>query len=121
MASDADFQRTKRLLRQRIGRLRRRIDGRVHRLGRQGRRLASWKTYVTRYPAYAVLVALGFGLAASAGLRRGALTRTLGLLLLRRATGKTVDAILAELKAVWTEAAPDRPPSDAEGADHGRS
>lgn len=112
MASDSELQRTKRLLRQRIGRLRRRIDGRVHRLGHEGRRLASWKTYVVRYPIYAVVAALGFGLAASAGLRRGVVTRTLGIRLARMAARKTMDAILRELKAVWSEANRRQGPAD---------
>jgi hypothetical protein len=121
MAFELDTPPNKRLLRLRIARLRRRIDGRVHGLGGQGRRLASWKTYVTRYPAYAVLAALGLGLTASAGLGKGGWTRMLGLLVVRRAARHSVDAVFAELKAIWADAAGAAEPAEPEGDDHGRS
>lgn len=118
--SSADIQHAKRLLRLRIGRLRRRIDGRIHGLQGQGRRLASWKTYATRYPVYAALVATGLGLAVAAGFRRGAWLRLLGRQLTRRAAGNMVDSVFAELKAIWDEASPGQRPANSEGADHGR-
>jgi hypothetical protein len=121
MAPDAEFERSKRVVRLRIARLRRRIDGRVHGLQTQGRRLTSWKTYVSRYPGCAVLAALGLGLATSAGLRRGGWSRMLGLQLARRASRNILNAVFAELGALWSEAAPDRAPDDPDGADHGRS
>lgn len=64
----AEQERTRRDLRLRIGRLRRRIDGRIHATRRKAQRLASWRTYVKRYPGSAVTAALGVGLALSAGL-----------------------------------------------------
>ena len=121
MANDVDPQRTRRLLRLRIGRLRRRLDGRAHALKREGRRLASWRTYVTLYPAYAVLVALGLGMTASGGWLRGGWTRLFGLKLIRRAAGKTVDSVFDELKAIWADATPDERAGDSDGAGHGRS
>jgi len=120
MAPDANPDRTKRLLRRKIARLRRRIDGRVHGLESQKRRLTSWKTYVGRYPGYAVLAALGFGLTVSAGLGRGGWTRMLGLQLTRRAARHIVQGVFAELGAIWSEAAPRQAPDDSDGADHGR-
>lgn len=121
MATDAEFERNKRLLRLRIARLRRRMDGRVHGLQAQGRRLASWKTYVRRYPGYAVLAAAGLGLAFSAGLRRGGWTRMLGLQLVRRASRGVLAGVVAELGGLWSEATPERAPHKPDGADHGRA
>ena len=69
MARDVEFIRQRRVLRLRIARLRRRLDGRVHGLASQGRRLTSWRTYVARFPGYAALAAVGLGLAVSVGLR----------------------------------------------------
>ena len=120
MAPDAESERTRRLLRLKIARLRRRIDGRVHGLEGQGRRLTSWKTYVSRYPGYAVLAALGLGLTASAGLGRGGWTRMLGLQLTRRAARNILQGLFAELGTIWSEAAPRQAPDDSDGADHGR-
>ena len=65
-----ELQATNRRLRLRIGRLRRRIDGRLHSMQREGRRLVSWKTYVRNYPGSTVMAALGAGLALSAGVQR---------------------------------------------------
>ena len=121
MATDVDSLRTKRLLRARIARLRRRIDGRVHGLDRHRRRLTSWRTYVRRYPSYAVLAALGFGLTLSAGLGRGGWTRLVGLHLVRRMVHRTVDAVMEEIKGIWADSAPAEPNTDLDGADDGRS
>ena len=119
MARDVESERARRQLRLRIGRLRRRIDGRAHALKKEGRRLTSWRTYVTQYPAYAILAALGVGLTASAGLTSGAWTRWLGLHLFRRAANSTADALVGELRALWDESAPGEHDTRCDGADHG--
>jgi hypothetical protein len=121
MTANVDPQRAKRRLRLRIARLRRRIDGRVHRLDRQRRRLTSWKTYVRRYPAASLLIAVGLGLTASVGLGRGRWMRMLGLQLVRRAGRSMLDALAAEWSAVWTDAAPNHQPADADCASDGES
>ena len=54
-----DLLRRKRDLRLRIGRSRRRIDGRLHAIRGGTRELLSWRTYVVRYPAAALTAALG--------------------------------------------------------------
>ena len=121
ITANPDPVRRKRLLRLRIARLRRRVDGRAHRLRREGRRLASWKTYVRRYPAYFLLIAAGLGLTASAGLGRGRWLRLLALQVVGRAGRSLFGTVAAELSSVWDAAAP-RPPSCPAGQDpHGES
>ena len=121
MTTDVDQQRTKRELRLRIGRLRRRIDRRVRSVRTQGQRLASWRTYVERYPGYTLLAALGAGLAASAGLGRGGWPALLGRQLARRTAAKAVDLGWEELKGLWAASAPDKPSTESTGAEDGRS
>ena len=105
---DLEADRRKRELRLRIGRLRRRLDARARATQRHGARLASWRTYVRRYPGYAVLAALGLGLSASAGLSRGRWARLLGMRLVRRVGNRAGDRLWQEVQRVWTELAPGR-------------
>ncbi|MFH1920408.1 MAG: hypothetical protein ABIP48_11050 [Planctomycetota bacterium] len=118
MTLSIDHQRAKRALRLRIGRLRRRIDRRVRSLEREGRRLASWRTYVERFPAQAVLAAFGFGLAASSGLAAG-WSRLLGRHLTHRALDKAVSGVWHEFEQLWAESAPSRTTPDESGAENG--
>ena len=101
--------------------MRRRIDGRVRSIGRQGRRLASWRTYVRRYPGYTVLAALGLGLSAGGGLGRGGWARYAGLHLVRRMVNEVVDQLTGEIRQVWAAAAPDEHSTESDGAEDGRS
>jgi len=117
---DIDDRRTKRELRLEIGRLRRRIDRRVRSLEREGLRLVSWRTYVERYPAYAVAAAFGIGLAASAA-TGGGWARLLGLRLARRAVDKAAGGVWEELKGIWAESKSGRASGDRSGAEDGRS
>jgi hypothetical protein len=95
--TDADVLRRKRELRLRIGRSRRRLDARL-RASRHGiGQLLSWRTYVVRYPAWALTAALGASMAASAGLKPARLSRRLGLLLVRHTCGKLGQELWAEL------------------------
>ena len=120
MTIDADQQREKRQLRLRIGRIRRRIDGRIRTLRRDGRRLASWRTYVQRYPGCAVMAALGFGITVSAGLRGGRWLRWLGTRLVRRAADQGIARLGEELKGIWAESEPQGSGPSKSGGDDGR-
>ena len=114
---DAELERRKRDLRLRVGRLRRQIDGRIRLAEREARRLLSWRTYVRSYPGYAVTAALGFGLAVSAGLSRGRVSRWLGLSLLRRAADGAAGRFWQELRQVWADSAPQTDAAETTGAD----
>jgi len=103
---DLELQRHKRQLRRRIASSRRRIDRRLHRVGSEGRRLASWRIWVSRYPTAAVLGAFGLGLTLSAGLGRRRLAGWLGRLLLRRAGKGIEEVVWRELAAIWRRSAP---------------
>ena len=103
---DAEQERRKRDLRLRIGRLRRRIDGAIRSAESEARRLVSWRTYVRRFPGYAVTAALGVGLAAYAGLSTGRLSRWLGLRLLRRAAEGAGGRFSEELRQIWADSDP---------------
>lgn len=118
MPQDVTHQRAKRALRLRIGRLRRRIDRRARSVEREGRRLASWRTYVERFPAQAVLAAFGFGLAVSSDLS-GGWSRLLGQHLTRKALEKAVSGVWHQLAQLWTESDPSRTTPDERGAENG--
>jgi hypothetical protein len=105
---DDEPLRRKRELRLRIGRLRRKIDSRLRATEDSARRLLSWRTYVVRYPAWSLAAAMGAGLAASAGFKRGRVSRWLGLALVRRAMGGFQQNVWAELRRTWTQSTPDR-------------
>jgi len=106
MTADKDYCAAKRAVRLEIGRLRRRIDRRIHALGREGRQAVSWRTWIRRYPAYALVAAFGIGLAASFVLRRGHWARTLGLQLTRRAADRILNAVVREFWEWWSRSAP---------------
>jgi hypothetical protein len=94
---DADLLQRKRDLRAKIGRLRRRLDGRLHSSRQHARQLLSWRTYVVRYPVWAMAAALGAGIAASTGLKPARLSRRLGFSLVRYAFAKFQQSLMAEL------------------------
>jgi hypothetical protein len=100
---DSDIQKQKRELRMHIGRMRRRINSRLYGARREGRRLLSWRQYVTRYPGYALLAAFGAGLAASGGYRRGWLLRRLGLQVVRRTVEQAGQHLWQQFKHVWSQ------------------
>jgi hypothetical protein len=97
----------KRELRRRIGRSRRRIDRRLRGAGDSARQLCSWRTYVVRYPTWALAAAVGAGLAASAGLKPGRVSRWLGLSLVRHAFGGVQRQLWADLRRIWEDASVD--------------
>ena len=99
---DDELLGRKRELRMRIGRSRRRVDRRLRATRDRARQLVSWRTYVVRNPGWALMVALGAGLAASAGLKRARVSRWLGISLVRHALTGFQQAFWAELKRIWT-------------------
>jgi hypothetical protein len=103
-----ELLRRKRELRLRVGRSRRRIDARLRASRDSTRQLLSWRTYVVRYPAWALAAAVGAGLAASAGLKPARMSRWLGLSLVRHALGGVRQQLWAELARVWSESNNDR-------------
>jgi hypothetical protein len=103
-----ELLRRKRELRLRIGRSRRRIQGRLRDTQDSARELLSWRTYVVRYPGWALAAALGAGMAASAGLKPGRLSRWLGLSIVRHACGGFQQHLGAELRRMWTRTTPDQ-------------
>ena len=117
----AQQERTQRELRLRIGRLRRRIDGRIRATQREARRLASWRTYVQRCPGNAILAAVGVGLALSAGLSARRLSRWLGMRLIRRAADNALRQFWRELRQMWADSTPAGSASETSGADHERA
>lgn len=103
--NDALFRR-KRALHLRIGRSRRRIDGRLRATKDHARQLTSWRTYVARYPGWALAVALGAGMAASNILRPGRIAGWLGRSMVRQAFGGFQQHLWSDLRRVWTDSNP---------------
>jgi hypothetical protein len=101
--SNSEIEQRKRELHMRIGRMRRRIDNRLHAAGQKGRRLVSWREYVSRYPSYAILAAFGVGMAASGGFWRGRLLRRLGSEAVRHTVERAGQHLWQEVQRIWTE------------------
>lgn len=108
--ADAEQIRIKRLLRLRIGRLRRRINSRIRGSQQEGQRLLSWRTYVARYPGGALAAAFGVGMATATGLRGPRLIRTISGLLVRRGAGTIFSGIRDELLRFWEDSTPTKAP-----------
>ncbi|MBN2294970.1 MAG: hypothetical protein JXM70_21255 [Pirellulales bacterium] len=104
--ADAEQIRTKRHLRLRIGRLRRRINSHIRGSQKEGQRLLSWRTYVTRYPGGALAAAFGVGMVASVGLKGPRLIRTVCALMIRRGAGAMFGGVRNELVRFWEQTAP---------------
>ena len=113
---DAQQQQEMRRLRLRIGRLRRRIDGRVRGCQHEARRLTSWRTYVASCPGSSVAAAFGVGLALSAGLSARSLLRWFGVRLVRRAREGTGRQFWQELRQIWADSAAKRAATETAGA-----
>ncbi len=107
MQANDDILRRKRELHLRIGRSRRRIDGRLRATRDEARQLLSWRTYVARYPLWAMAAALGAGMTASSLFRPARITRWLGRSLLRQAFGGFQQQLWNELSRLWTKSTPD--------------
>lgn len=98
----------KRELRLKIGRMRRRIDARLRATEAEGRKLASWRTYVARYPGYAVLAAFGLGVGGSAAFAPRSLLKSLGLGMMRGSADRITKLLLQELLR-WRQSAGEKP------------
>lgn len=107
MPTNDAILRRKRLLHLRIGRSRRRIDGRLRATKDQVRQLVSWRTYVVRYPGWALAAALGAGMAASSVLRPGRIASWLGHSMVRQAFGGFQQQLWNDLRRVWTDSNPE--------------
>ena len=118
---DLQQQQQRRELRLRIGRLRRRIDGRIRAAGHHAQQLVSWRDCVKRYPGYAVAAAFGIGLAASAGLKLGRIRRWLTARLLQNTVEQIGRQLYNELKQLWTDSTPGTKPAKNTGADDDRT
>ncbi|MFZ1934789.1 MAG: hypothetical protein WCB27_22820 [Thermoguttaceae bacterium] len=103
MQSNDDILRRKRELRLRIGRSRRRIDGRFRATRDEARQLICWRTYVARYPLWAMAAALGAGMSASSLPRPGRVAHWLRHSLMQQAFGGFQQQIWNELRRTWTE------------------
>ncbi len=104
----AEILRRKRELHLRIARSRRRIDRRLRAAHDEGRRLLSWRTYVARYPLWAMAAALGAGMTASSLLRPARITRWLGRSIIQQAFGGFQQQLWNELRKTWTESTPNK-------------
>lgn len=110
-----ELLRRKRLLHLRIGRSRRQFDRRLRVVRDDARRLVDWRTYVVRYPVWAMAAALGAGMAASNALRPASISRWLGQSLVRKAMDGIRHGLTAELHRLWADSNPnDSPRSDDE-------
>ncbi|NLE38149.1 MAG: hypothetical protein GX621_09020 [Pirellulaceae bacterium] len=96
-------EQTTRDLRLRIGRTRRRIDARLRAAADEGRRLASWRTYVARYTGSSLAVAFGAGLALAAGLSGTRLLRWIALRSIRQGMHGVGKGLVDELSRAWRE------------------
>ena len=106
----------RREIRARIARLRRRIDGHLHRAERHGRRLLSWRTYLTRYPLYAVAAAVGVGLLVSARLKPNVAGRWIGRYVLRGVKARLLMLLAQEFVGFWDFFRSGSPAGDAAGS-----
>jgi hypothetical protein len=91
-------QQVKRELRLKIGRMRRRIDSRIRATAVEGHELVNWRTYVTRYPAAAVLAAFGLGMSGATLFRPQKMLRSLGSSILRGSADRAVNLAWQEWK-----------------------
>jgi hypothetical protein len=107
MQTNDDILCRKRELHQRIARSRWRIDGRLRAARDEARQLLSWRTYVARYPLWAMAAAAGAGMTASTLLRPGRIARWLGRVLMRQAFGGFQQQLWNEVRRYWTNSTPD--------------
>ncbi len=98
----AEAEREKHQLRADIARQRRGIDRDVRKLASEGKRLTSWKTYVARFPAQAVLAMFGIGLIAGAGWRSTSWRRQAGRWLFNAGMTSAKAITWSDLVALWT-------------------
>jgi hypothetical protein len=103
-----DQLQEKRELRLKIGRMRRRIDARLRAAEVEGRKLASWRTYVMRYPGPAVLAAFGLGLSGATVFTPRGILKHLGTGILHGSADRAMNLAWQELKR-WLRFAGEQP------------
>jgi hypothetical protein len=103
-----DQLQEKRELRLRIGRMRRRIDARLRAAEAEGKKLASWRTYVSRYPGPAVLAAFGLGLSGATVFTPRGILKRLGGGILRGSADRATNLAWQELKR-WLRSSGEQP------------
>lgn len=89
--------RQTRLIRTRIARLRRNLDGDAQGVRREGRRLVSWRTLAKQFPGPALLSAFGVGLLLSAGLSARRVTGWFGRRLLSQTARRVQSRLFGEV------------------------
>lgn len=104
--ANLDNARTKRELRGRIARSRRRIDRQLHALGRDARRLTSWRTYVKRFPGPTIASAFAAGFLASSGRLRRVGGRWMVARIIEAAWNTVKSQLWDEASSVWAESRP---------------
>jgi hypothetical protein len=114
LQANQDDARTARQLRLRIGRLRRRIDGRLRAAADEGRRLTSWRTYVARYTGSSIALAFGAGMALAAGLSGPRLLRWMALRSIRQGMHGVGRSLAGELRGIWDASSESEPDSQSE-------
>lgn len=94
--------REKHRLQAEIARHRRLVDRDLRGLGDATRRLASWRTYVERFPGPVLLASFGVGLIAGAGWRARSWRRQLGRWLITAGWNSAKSIAWTDLLAVWS-------------------
>jgi hypothetical protein len=122
MDSEIDLAGKRRTIRLRIARTRRQFDRRLRAVEREGRRLASWPTWLRWSLGQPLLAALGFSVAASAGLRPRRWVRVLGRYVSRRTKDPELAATIRQLADRLSRLAlkhDDSAPEASRGVEHG--
>lgn len=101
---DIPYETSQRELRLRIGRLRRRINGRLRVVEYRTRQLMSWRKLIERYSGYAATAALGAELSLSVALRLARRLCWMGGRLLGRSAGRLFRRLWRMARQRWAHA-----------------
>lgn len=121
MSVPLDEQQTKRLLRQQIGRLRRRIDSRVRGVRQQGQQIASWRSCLLRRPGLTMLAVVGLGLAAAYGVTQRQWANHPAVERAKQLLRPTLERLWREAKQRWTGTTTPESAASDEGGPHEQS
>ncbi len=94
----------KRQLRAEIARTRQQTMSTLADLGEERRRLASWQTYVRRFPVATLGTAFGVGLWLAAGRRGGGIPRSIAGSLMQWGVNTARGVVLQDLLNLWASA-----------------
>jgi len=114
-------QQAKRLLRQQIGRLRRRIDRRVRGVRQQGQQLASWRSYFLQHPGLTMLAIVGLGLATAFGMTRCQWGDHPAVERIKQFLRSTLEWLRREAKQRWTGTTTPEHTASAQGGPHAQT